>query len=61
MVLGAEGIWIAFDRWEESMQAVDWAKQSLKKFPIRVIHNSIYINTHTNKMVLIHSTKENIH
>jgi len=27
---GAEPIWIAFDRWEERIQAVGWGKQSLK-------------------------------
>ena len=34
-----------------------WGKQQLKKFPIHVIHNGINIETFTDKMVLIHSTR----
>ena len=38
------------------MQTVDWGKvkQHLKKFPIRVLHNGINIETFTDKMVVIH-------
>jgi len=39
---------------------VDWGKQHLKKFPIHAIHNGINIETFTDKMVLIHSTKKSI-
>ena len=37
-----------------------WGKQQLKKFPIHVIHNGINIETFTDEMVLIHSTKKSI-
>ena len=42
------------------MQTVDWGKQHLKKFPIHVFQNGINIETFTDKMVLIHSTKKSI-
>ena len=42
------------------MQTVDWGKQHLKRFPIHVIHNTINIETFTDRMVLVHSTKQSI-
>jgi len=35
-------------------------KQHLKRFPINVIHNTINIETFTDRMVLVHSTKQSI-
>jgi len=53
MVPGVESIWIAFDRWEERIQAVGWENRGLKMFPIHIVHNSISIKTHIDKMVVV--------